>query len=369
MAALRAGGARQREPARDRDGGRVQSRRGAAGARRAGAVPRPGLGTRALLGERDPPDARSSFSLVDDGRGARRARASCASADGSAPRWAGGCTTRSRAWRAWQLSNVRGGARVVPLPSRLSRLLRAPRRAALRVAARDRERRPHPLVRRRALALARGARSADAVRTTDCRGAPNPEMDAGRFHAGEPDAARRHAERHVQSVGGLVSARRLRARQRDDRGARRRRPPAWARRRPARSSISAPSSTCAGTTGSIPPPPSNLRVVLGGWVSGDPLPLERRLSIDGPGTVPGFDFRSGGVGDVGTCAHVERAAGAAGAVRAHRARAARVSERPADLLLQRRWRRTADALPRRRGVDLLRRRGTRMAGERAGHAR
>jgi hypothetical protein len=46
----------------------------------------------------------------------------------------------------------------------------------------------------------------------------------------------------------------------------------------------------------------NLRVVLGGWISGDPLPLERRLSIDGPGTVPGFDFRSGGVDDVGTCA-------------------------------------------------------------------
>jgi hypothetical protein len=46
----------------------------------------------------------------------------------------------------------------------------------------------------------------------------------------------------------------------------------------------------------------NLRLVLGGWLSGDPLPLERRLSIDGPGTVPGFDFRSHGERDVGTCA-------------------------------------------------------------------
>ena len=45
----------------------------------------------------------------------------------------------------------------------------------------------------------------------------------------------------------------------------------------------------------------NLRAVLGGWLSGDPLPLERRLSIDGPGTVPGFDFRAGGSPDVGTC--------------------------------------------------------------------
>jgi hypothetical protein len=45
----------------------------------------------------------------------------------------------------------------------------------------------------------------------------------------------------------------------------------------------------------------NVRGVLGGWLGGDPLPLERRLSIDGPGTVPGFDFRSGGSPDVGTC--------------------------------------------------------------------
>ena len=45
----------------------------------------------------------------------------------------------------------------------------------------------------------------------------------------------------------------------------------------------------------------NLRMVLGGWLSGDPLPLERRLSIDGPGTVPGFDFRTTGNLDVGTC--------------------------------------------------------------------
>lgn len=53
----------------------------------------------------------------------------------------------------------------------------------------------------------------------------------------------------------------------------------------------------------------NLRVVLGGWLSGDPLPLERRLSIDGPGTVPGFDFRSHGDLDVGTCASLSAPAG------------------------------------------------------------
>ncbi len=46
----------------------------------------------------------------------------------------------------------------------------------------------------------------------------------------------------------------------------------------------------------------NMRVVLGGWLGGDALPLERRLSVDGPGTLPGFDFRSARAGvDVGTC--------------------------------------------------------------------
>jgi hypothetical protein len=46
----------------------------------------------------------------------------------------------------------------------------------------------------------------------------------------------------------------------------------------------------------------NMRVVLGGWLDGDPLPLERRVSADGPAILPGFDFRSARTGtDVGTC--------------------------------------------------------------------
>lgn len=53
----------------------------------------------------------------------------------------------------------------------------------------------------------------------------------------------------------------------------------------------------------------NLRVVLAGWLSGDPLPLQRRLSIDGLGTVPGFDFRATGGTDVGTCAEGEAPSG------------------------------------------------------------
>ncbi len=35
----------------------------------------------------------------------------------------------------------------------------------------------------------------------------------------------------------------------------------------------------------------NLRLVTGGWLGGDELPLQRRLSVDGPGALPGFDFR------------------------------------------------------------------------------
>ena len=33
------------------------------------------------------------------------------------------------------------------------------------------------------------------------------------------------------------------------------------------------------------------RIVAGGWVSGDELPLERKLSVTGPGVLPGYQFR------------------------------------------------------------------------------
>jgi hypothetical protein len=46
----------------------------------------------------------------------------------------------------------------------------------------------------------------------------------------------------------------------------------------------------------------NLRALIGGWLSGDPLPLERRVSVDGPGVMPGYGFRNEGSGvDYGTC--------------------------------------------------------------------
>lgn len=56
----------------------------------------------------------------------------------------------------------------------------------------------------------------------------------------------------------------------------------------------------------------NLRAVFGGWVNGDPLPIQRRLSVSGIDALPGFDFRRTiGTTDVGTCATGDGAAYAA----------------------------------------------------------
>lgn len=46
----------------------------------------------------------------------------------------------------------------------------------------------------------------------------------------------------------------------------------------------------------------NFRLVTGGWLGGDELPLQRRLSVSGAGALPGYDFRTPiGVEDVATC--------------------------------------------------------------------
>jgi hypothetical protein len=47
----------------------------------------------------------------------------------------------------------------------------------------------------------------------------------------------------------------------------------------------------------------NLRLVAGGWLGGGELPMQRRFSVGGPGTLPGFDFRRvEGSPETGTCA-------------------------------------------------------------------
>jgi hypothetical protein len=35
----------------------------------------------------------------------------------------------------------------------------------------------------------------------------------------------------------------------------------------------------------------NMRAAIGGWLGGDPLPMQRRFSLGGPGTMPGYRFR------------------------------------------------------------------------------
>jgi hypothetical protein len=46
----------------------------------------------------------------------------------------------------------------------------------------------------------------------------------------------------------------------------------------------------------------SVRLVGGGWLSGDALPMQRRLSVEGPSALPGFDFRDVTTNfDTGTC--------------------------------------------------------------------
>ncbi len=45
----------------------------------------------------------------------------------------------------------------------------------------------------------------------------------------------------------------------------------------------------------------NFRLVAGGWLNGDPLPLQRRFAVDGPGSLPGYDFRAPTSLNTATC--------------------------------------------------------------------
>ena len=49
----------------------------------------------------------------------------------------------------------------------------------------------------------------------------------------------------------------------------------------------------------------NLRLVAGGWVEGDELPLQRRFALGGAGSLPGYDFRRPPSRDVLLCGGVD----------------------------------------------------------------
>jgi outer membrane translocation and assembly module TamA len=75
----------------------------------------------------------------------------------------------------------------------------------------------------------------------------------------------------------------------------------------------------------------NLRLLVGGWLSGDDLPLQRRFALGSAGSLPGYDFRQILPGtDVLTCAgravagHRAESAGRARSMRAIRARPGRI---------------------------------------------
>lgn len=54
----------------------------------------------------------------------------------------------------------------------------------------------------------------------------------------------------------------------------------------------------------------NVRLVLAGWLHGDPLPAQRRLAVGGPGSLPGYGFRAlSGSSDLGQCSIGEVPAG------------------------------------------------------------
>jgi hypothetical protein len=56
----------------------------------------------------------------------------------------------------------------------------------------------------------------------------------------------------------------------------------------------------------------NMRLVAGGWLNGDPLPLQRRFSVDGSGSLPGYNFRAMTPFNELTCTTGSYAAGAPG---------------------------------------------------------
>ena len=212
----------------------------------------------------------------------------------------GECIQRRRCDRRLAAVRSRDGARGLRHATRLSRLLPAPRRQRLRHALRRARSESDGVVRRRTLVVARAAKSVHAIQQRRSL-APKPDRRRRLVSPCRRVAEVRHAHRPRGSVVGMVPEHRSGVRP----GHVRRRSSPWAFARDPASVTSptrAASSTSAGTTASARRAQLNMRLVLGGWIDGDPLPLERRLSVDGPGTLPGYDFRSARAGpDVGAC--------------------------------------------------------------------
>ena len=149
---------------------------------------------------------------------------------------------------------------------------------------------------------AEDARSVFTIFRNGRRWRPNPLVDAGRFHTAVARANIDTRNDHINpSTGWLILAE-------YERGSGRVSDPGLASplARPA------PVSLLAYGRGLLdlrrynrlsPTTWINARLVLGGWLHGDELPLQRRFSVGGVGTIPGFDFRKyqPGTVDVSQC--------------------------------------------------------------------
>jgi hypothetical protein len=149
---------------------------------------------------------------------------------------------------------------------------------------------------------ASGARSVFSIFRNGTPWRANPLVDAGRFHTlvASANVDTRNSDL-APSTGWLISA--------DyERGSGRVTDPGLA------SPLARPAPVSQLTYGRVmldlrrynrlsPTTWINARLVLGGWLHGDELPLERRFSVGGIGTIPGFDFRKyqPGVVDVSQC--------------------------------------------------------------------
>jgi hypothetical protein len=141
---------------------------------------------------------------------------------------------------------------------------------------------------------------------------PNPRMDEGRFHLAKASFALDTRNRPLRPWSGWYATVEF------EHGVGQEVAGAY----PIdlmRSSLPAPRPTVAYNRGFVdvrrynrlaPNAQLNMRVVLGAQLGGDDLPLQRRFSVGGPGTLPGYDFRSlVGPTDVAQC----NAGGVAGA--------------------------------------------------------
>ena len=215
------------------------------------------------------------------------------------------------------------GARGVPRASGLPRLLRPARRHRVRRPVRRAGRDADALARRPALGRA-AARDVFTLFRNDGTWRPNPLVDEGRVHllnatlrvdtrndASHPWAGWYVEADYERGTGAFTSLAPTSV-QLEPSGARVPRGTLGARDlTPGRRLYGRGSVDLRRYNRLTPDAQLNFRVVAGGWLHGDPLPLERRFSVTGPGALAGFDFREpvaigGAASDVGQCSVRER---------------------------------------------------------------